>query len=139
VEFALVLTPLLLLVFGIIQYGLYFYSYQTGTYAIQQGVRKISVGDCLTGSNPTLNTYLYNKLRAGATTASSVTSTVSYSHNGVAVVSPSSPAVGDTVSLSVTYPTINLHFPFVPLPNNGSITRTSTAMVENTSSSGVCG
>ena len=48
VEFALIMMPLLYLVFGVIQYSLYFYSMQSGTSAVGDSVRRLSVGDCQT-------------------------------------------------------------------------------------------
>ena len=43
VEFALIMMPLLYLVFGVIQYSLYFYSMQSGTSAVGDAVRRLSV------------------------------------------------------------------------------------------------
>jgi Flp pilus assembly protein TadG len=146
VEFALVMLPLIYLVFGIIQYGLYFYSTQTGTYAVQQGVRRLSVGDCT--STPTLQAMLSNKLSNGATTASAsalnpqvqwkYTDATGAAATANTVSPPTGLQVGDSVSLTLTYPALNMNFPFIPLPNGGQVTRTSSAMVEDTTSSGAC-
>ena len=68
VEFALIMMPLLYLVFGVIQYSLYFYSMQSGTSAVGDSVRRLSVGDCQNASE--LKSFLYSRLGA-ATTASS--------------------------------------------------------------------
>ena len=38
----------LVLVFGVIQYGLYFWSMQAGTAAVGEAVRRMTVGDCQT-------------------------------------------------------------------------------------------
>jgi len=46
VEFAFVMLPMLYLVFGVIQYGLYFYARESGTQAVGDAVRRLSVGDC---------------------------------------------------------------------------------------------
>lgn len=143
VEFALVMLPLIYLVFGIIQYGLYFYSTQTGTYAVQQGARRLSVGDCT--STSALQTFLYSKLGNGATSASAATSLspqVAWNHtNADGTVSPvtqGTAQVGDSVTLSLKYPVLNMNFPFIPLPGGGLVYRSSTAMVEDTTSSGTC-
>ena len=37
---------------------------------------------------------------------------------------------GDFVTVSVSYQTIDLHFPFVPFINNGEVTQTAEARVE---------
>lgn len=136
------MLPLIYLVFGVIQYGLYFYSTQTGTYAVQQGARRLSVGDCTSTSQ--LQTFLHDKLANGATTAaeSALTPQVDWTHTNsdgsTTAVTAGSAQVGDSVTLSLTYPALNMHFPYIPLPNGGDVTRTSTAMVEDTISSGVC-
>src|SRR5262245_16242064 len=48
VEFALVLMPLMLLIFGIIQYGMYFWARQSAVAAAREGERRASVGDYAT-------------------------------------------------------------------------------------------
>ena len=142
VEFALVMLPLVFLVFGIIQYGLYFYSTQTGTYAVQQGARRLSVGDCT--STPALKGFLHDKLSNGATTASesALSPQIKWQHTSadgtVTDVTQATAVVGDSVTLSLTYPALNMNFPYIPLPNDGDVVRSSTAMVEDTISSGTC-
>ena len=48
VEFGLVMLPLLYLVLGIIQYGVYFWSMNSGSNAVGDAVRRMAVGDCQT-------------------------------------------------------------------------------------------
>ena len=55
VEFGLVLIPFLLLVFGIIQYGFLFYSYQGGSDVAREAARRAAVSDpvpCHTTASP---------------------------------------------------------------------------------------
>ena len=139
VEFALVLVPFLILVFGVIQFGYYFFSMQTGTYAVQQGVRRISVGDCT--SNAALKTYLKNRLGASTTsTASALSPTVTYTKasDGTTYSDPTTGNVGDSVKLTLSFPTLNFHFPLIPTPNGGTVTRSSTGVLENTTVSNQC-
>ena len=35
------------------------------------------------------------------------------------------------VTLTATFPTVDLHFPLIPIPNNGNVTRTATARIED--------
>ena len=49
VEFALVVPFFVLLVFGIIQYGWYFYVAETASGAASNVTRRLAVGDCWTG------------------------------------------------------------------------------------------
>jgi len=131
VEFALIMMPLLYLVFGVIQYSIYFYSMQSGTSAVGDTVRRLSVGDCQTTSE--LQAYLYSRL-GPATTATSATTlapTVTYKKaDGTAAVAPGE--VGGTVTLALSYPTYDLHFPFIPLPSSGTVSRTVMARIEDT-------
>jgi Flp pilus assembly protein TadG len=144
VEFALVLIPMLYLVFGLIQYGWYFYAMQSGSSAVGDAARRAAVGNCQTVGD--VQTLLKNHLGAATTAsnASQITTTLSYTK---ADGSPSGPPndatnpaqVGGSVTVTATFPTLNMHFPFIPVPNNGDVTRTNVARLEDTSSSeGTC-
>ena len=138
VEFALVMPLLLVLVFGIIQYGWYFYAMQAGSSAVADAARRVAVGNCQTTAQA--QTLIYNKL-GGATTASSssgVTTTVAYANlDGTPDTSPGH--IGGSVLVTATFPTLNLHFPFIPVPNGGSVTRSTFARIEDiTATQGAC-
>lgn len=127
------MLPLIYLVFGIIQYGLYFYSYNSGTQVVGDAVRRLSVGDCENGELPT---YLLQHLGA-ATTDASLTPTVTYTDaDGTAMAAPGE--VGGSVTVKLTFSALDMHFPFIPLPDGGDVTRTQTARIEDTVSSGSC-
>jgi Flp pilus assembly protein TadG len=139
VEFALVLIPMLIVIFGVVQYGLYFYSMQSGSSAVNHAVRRIVVGNCTTTGQ--VQSLIYSDLGA-ATTASSaagVTTTVTYqSLDGSSTVAAPG-EIGGAVTVTATYPVVNLHFPFIPLPNSGTVTRTNVGRVEDLSSTqGTC-
>ncbi len=138
VEFALIMPLLLILLFGIVQYGFYFYAMQAGSSAVGDAARRVAVGNCQTTSQ--VQTLLYNKL-GPATTASSasgVTTTLSYTNtDGTPDNSPGH--IGGSVLVTVTFPTLNLRFPFIPVPNNGSVTRSTFARIEDTDATqGAC-
>jgi len=138
VEFALVLIPLLYLVFGLIQYGWYFYAMQSGSSAVGDAARRAAVGNCQTVAQ--IQTLLKNHLGV-ATTASSgsgITTTLAYTAaDGSSMAAPGQ--VGGSVTVTATFPTLNLHFPFIPVPSSGTITRTNVARIEDLSSSeGTC-
>jgi Flp pilus assembly protein TadG len=131
VEFALVMPIFLILVFGVIQYGLYFFAMQSGANAVGEVVRRMSVGDCQSSSSA--QALMYNRLGSAtsASSASGVTVTPSYT-KADGTTSASSPGeIGGTVKLTATFPTVNLHFPFVPIPNSGNVTRSATARIED--------
>jgi Flp pilus assembly protein TadG len=130
VEFALVMPILLVLVFGIIQYGWYFYAMQSGSSAVSDAARRVAVGNCQTTGQ--VQTLIYNKL-GGATTASTasgVTTTVTYTNNdGSPDTSPGH--IGGSVLVTATFPTLDIHFPLIPVPNGGSVTRSTFARIED--------
>src|SRR3954452_14664371 len=78
VEFALIMLPLLYLVFGLIQYGWYLYAMQSGTSAVGDAARRVAVGNCQTVAQ--VQTLLKNKLGAATTasSASGIATTVTY-------------------------------------------------------------
>ena len=138
VEFALVLIPLLYLVFALVQYGWYFYAMQSGSSAVGNAARRIAVGNCQTTGQ--VQALLKSNL-GPATTASSasgITTTITYTNaDGSPALSPGQ--IGGSVTVTATYPTLNLHFPFIPVPNSGDVTRTNVARVEDIDSSqGTC-
>lgn len=139
VEFALVLIPLLYLVFALIQYGWYFYAMQSGSSAVGDAARRIAVGNCQTVGQ--VQTVIYNHLGPATTagSASGVNTTVTYTKaNGSGnVAAPGE--IGGAVTVTATFPTLNMHFPFIPVPDNGNVTRTNVARVEDLASTqGTC-
>jgi Flp pilus assembly protein TadG len=139
VEFALVLIPLLYLIFGLVQYGWYFYAMQSGSSAVGDAARRIAVGNCTTTSQ--VQTVIYNHLGAATTAASSsgVTTTITYTKadGSGSVAAPGE--IGGAVTVTATFPTLNMHFPLIPVPNNGNVTRTNVARIEDVDSSqGTC-
>ena len=137
VEFALVVIPVFAVLFGLIQYGMYFYSAQTGSNTVNAAARQLSVGNCRATAD--LQAYVDNQLGAAATG----TATVTRAYTNPDGTPPASPApanvqIGGTVKLTLTFNTINMHFPFVPFLSNAQITRQVEARVEDTTDHG-CG
>lgn len=129
VEFALVMLPLFYLVFGIIQFGLYFWGTQAGTSATADAVRRLTVGDCQTAAE--LKPFLKQRLgNASPTTAGGIVTAVVYK-NDTGVVE-AAPSLGGSVTLTVTFDAINMNFPFIPLPSDGEVARTVFGRVEDT-------
>jgi Flp pilus assembly protein TadG len=130
VEFALVMPLLLVLVFGVIQYGMYFFAMQTGTSAANQAVRRLSVGDCQ-DVDAELKPFLYSRLRTAMEgTQDAVNPAVTWTKADGTTVGQET---GGSVQLIVSFPAMDMHFPFIPVPNNGTVTRTVDARVEDTS------
>ena len=118
VEFALIVPLFALLVFGIIQYGYYFYATQSASSAAREAARASAVGNCTADTD--LSAYVATKL-----------SGLSYDDLTVARSYSPTQEVGNTVSVSVTFTTLDLNFPFLPVPNDGQVVRTFDTRVED--------
>ncbi|MGH3348228.1 MAG: TadE/TadG family type IV pilus assembly protein [Nocardioides sp.] len=137
VEFALVLPFLLLIVFALIQYGLYFYAAQTGSNTVNAAARQLSVGNCQTAGS--LQTFVDDRLGA----ASTANATIDPEFKNVDGSDPAVPEaanveVGGTVKLTIEFQSIDLNFPFVPFLDNAVVYREVVARVEDTADEG-CG
>jgi Flp pilus assembly protein TadG len=128
VEFALTVVVFLTLVFGMIQYAIFFFSAQSAADAAREGARRASVGEtCATLLSRTDSTVrLRQTSPAIAVTRKYYDSTAT----NYATATPGTAATGKTVVVVVTYKTIDLKFPFVPF-NGGAVTETAVARVEN--------
>jgi Flp pilus assembly protein TadG len=134
VEFALVMLPLLYLIFGIIQYGMYFYATQSGTSAVGEAVRRLTVGNCQDSTE--LRQFLASRLGVASTdSATNLSTTVTYMDgSSPPVPTPRPGVVGGSVTLTLTFDALNMHFPLIPLPDGGTVTRSEFGRVEDTTS-----
>ena len=138
VELALVLPVLLLLVFGIVQYGWYFFQAQETTFAVREGARVAAVG---AGNAQQVCELIGRKM---ATTDGAKVS-----------VATAGPNVGDQITVTVARQATNFHLPFIPFPaslqqmNQEALTRAENVITSATatfngtvwdfsSSSGTC-
>ena len=127
VEFALVACFILIpLLFGLMQYGWYFYVASTTSHAASSVARRLEVGDCWTGTSAT--TYVSNQMPAPQTTKPSVTKTPS-TLTGATV---------GTTQIQVTVTAQGKILGFLPMPNNGVVTRTVTAQLEDDKADTAC-
>lgn len=125
VEFALVSVLLFTLVFGIIQYGFYFWASQVGSSAVRDAARYSAVGTKACGDGTTdqeLVATVRRQLGAAAVGDSPASVTRAYD---------TTPAVtGGNVTVAVTFKALDIGFPFIPLPNDGYVTTDADARVE---------
>ncbi|MBO0844558.1 MAG: pilus assembly protein [Nocardioides sp.] len=112
VEFALVMIPFFVLVLGLIEYGWYFYVAQNTSGAASTLARKLEVGDCW--STP---------LSFAQNQSSQVTAVSLNPSQG------SSPAVGTTFTVTVTADAKIMSF--LPVPDDGVVSRQVTAQIED--------
>jgi Flp pilus assembly protein TadG len=129
VEFALVMLPLIVLVFGLIQYGLYFWAMQGGADIARTAARTAAVGDAATKTCAAFRAAVRDQVNGLTGSGSTATITRTY-------IDAQSPAdgvtVGDTVKISVRFKSVDLHFPFVPFIRDGVVTSSGTARVDFT-------
>ncbi len=140
-EFALVVPVLLLLFFGIVQFSLYFWSAQTGTSVANSAVRRMSVGDCQDLTE--LTSYVTSRLGSANQGGFSLSRTyLDGSDNPVAAPTPPGSllpmsAVGGTVKLTISFETLNMHFP-IPFLNDTTVTKTVDARIEDNAQDSPC-
>jgi len=115
VEFALISLPLLLLLFGIIQYSIFFWGYQAGANGAREGARRYAVEPC--ADHAALITS-----RIGGASSGAVASSRSFS-------GAYPPQAGDSVTVTISFSPQEIAGGLVPMP--GTITQTSTARVED--------
>lgn len=130
VEFALLVFPFLLLMFGTIQYSLYFFSGQSGASAAREAARRAAVGD-LSCSQLTSNAQATSRLVSSGFT---VTRKYYAPPGTTSERAAGGVQIGDNVRVVVSYNTVNLHFPLIPVPDAGSISETAVARVETVTS-----
>jgi hypothetical protein len=126
----------MVLFFGMVQYGMYFYSAQVGSNVANATARQLSVGNCQGG---TLQGYVDGQLGAAATSAADIT--VDWENaDGSTPASPQAQnvTIGGSLTLTITFDTLNMHFPLVPFLSDPEVERTVQARVEDTTDQG-CG
>lgn len=114
VEFALIMIPFFVLIFGLIEYGWYFYVGQNTSGAASTVARKLEVGDCWASGQA----LTYAQKQSAQVTALTTNPTAT-----------SSPSRGTSFTVTVTA-NANL-LSFLPVPNGGTITRTVSAQIED--------
>ncbi|MGY2875442.1 Flp pilus assembly protein TadG [Marmoricola sp. URHA0025 HA25] len=127
VEFALVMMPLLVLLFGAVQYGLYFWSMQGGSDIARSAARMAAVGDTATKTCTAFRSAVRGQVDGVSGTGSTATVTRSYADTdseGEGLTE------GDTVRISVQFKSVDMHFPFVPFIHDGLVTSTAEARIE---------
>ena len=136
VEFALVLIPLLVIIFGIVQYGLYFWAMQGGSDIARSAARLSAVGNpaqCNTvgtvkGFVPSVRDQIDN---LAGSPGSAVIKRSYETASGTALNPPTDQInVGDQVKVEVRFKSVNLHFPFLPFIDDGWVTSHAEARVD---------
>lgn len=124
VEFAMLLPILLMLVFGIIQYGFYFWAKQGGSDIARDAARQAAVGsrpDC-----SDFQSYVKDEIDklTGSGASAAVTRVYTAADPTVGV------QVGDAVTVTVQFTSVDLHIPLVPFIHDGEVSSEAQARVE---------
>jgi len=129
VEFALVLLPLLILVFGIIKFGILFGQYVTLTNATGYGARTLAVSRGDGTGPPTACSAAQTALDSAATTldSSQINFSVSFPSPGTSTCSALQ--VGDAALVQTTYP-CNLQILFLNVWPSCQLVAQTTVRIE---------
>ena len=124
-EFGIVVPVVLLMIFGIIQYGYMFWALETAAATAREAARSLIVGTeqaCTLARAVDMATG--PAIGGGAPTASAT-----YIDADGNVVT--APVEGGLVEVEVAFRTLDLQLPFLPLPDGGNVRQTAQARVEN--------
>lgn len=124
-EFGLVLPLLMLVIFGIIQYGYQFWSLETAGAAAREAARRLVVGTdwgC---------TQARAVDSASGPAVGTTPPTVSRQYHTEGGAAEAAPVVGHLVTVTVTFQSLDIGLPFLPLPNNGVVKDTAVGRIED--------
>jgi len=120
-----VIPVILMLIFGIIQYGFMYWSLQTAAATAREAARSLIVG---TTESRTLDRA--EELAANPAVGGGAPVAVAryFDTSGAPATAP---VEGGMVEVEVSLTTLNLNMPFLPLPDGGNVVQTAEARVEN--------
>ena len=123
VEFALIVPILLLLVFGLIQYGMYFWAMQGGSDIARSAARMSAAGD--PASCASFRDRVEEQIDDLTGTSSTATVVRTYDKASGPTVN-----IGDTVTVEVSFESFDLQLPFLPFVDDGRVSSTAEARVD---------
>ncbi len=130
VEFALLVVVFLTLLFGMIQYSLYFWSTQSAANAARDAARRAAVGQSCT--QLTAQSQANTKM---VESGYQVTRRY-YKPEDTSFTTPVTAYTGANARIVITYQAVDLNFPFVPMIQDAKVREVAVARVENYSSTG---
>jgi Flp pilus assembly pilin Flp len=123
-EFGLVIPVVLMLIFGIIQYGFMYWSLQTASATAREAARSLIVGTTEACTLDRAEELADNPAVGGGPVAVARY----FDTTGAATTGP---VEGGLVEVEVSLTTLNLNMPFLPMPDGGNVVQTAEARVEN--------
>jgi Flp pilus assembly protein TadG len=124
VEFALICIPFIVLIFGLIQYGWYFYVSSTTSGAASNVARRLEVGDCWGGTQAHELARLESPYVVDLPDGLTITDGAG---NPVGLATATAGVTQIRVTLTADANIVG----FLPVPNGGMVTRTVQARLED--------
>ncbi len=123
VEFALVMLPVIVLLFGLIQYAFYFWAMQGGSDIARAAARLSAVGRPATCAE--FQSAISGQIDDLTGTGGTATIRRVYSQQD-----PDEVMVGDTVEVLIRFSSPDMKFPFIPFINDGLVTARAESRVD---------
>lgn len=124
-EFGLVIPVILMMIFGVIQYGFVYWSLQTASATAREAARALIVGTTETCTLDRAEQHADSPAVGGG---GPVAVARHFDASGTAT---SGPVEGGMIEVEVSLTTLDLNMPFLPLPDGGSVVQTAEARVES--------
>jgi Flp pilus assembly protein TadG len=126
VEFALVMPFLLLLIFGLVQYGLWFWAIQGGA-DIARGAARLAA----TGQAPTCADFITDvEAQVDGFTPAGDAIEITRAYDKAEGNTGTGIEIGDRVKVMVQFDSSDMNFPFVPFIDDGIVSETAEARVD---------
>ncbi len=124
-EFGLVAPVILMMIFGVIQYGYLFWSLQTASATAREAARQLIVG--------TAEQCVRDRAagQAGIPALGPSAPQVDAVYHDPSGAVATAPVLGGLVTVTVAFQSLDLHVPFLPVPDGGMISQEASARVEN--------
>jgi hypothetical protein len=126
-EFGLVAPVLFLILFGMIQYGYLFWSLTTASATAREAVRRMVVG---TEWTTCAQRWAVEHADNAAVGDGSVVVTHVFT-DAAGVPISREPRAGDLVEVTVSFDSLDLGIPLLPLPHDGNVSQTARNEVQN--------
>lgn len=126
-EFGLVAPVILMMIFGVIQYGYLFWSLQTAKATAREAARQLIVGTDWTCTQQ----EALGKVALPAVGAAPPAAQASYFASDGLTAVPAPGVPGGFVTVAMSLQTLDMGIPFLPVPNHAHITQEMTARIEN--------
>lgn len=126
-EFGLVVTAFLMVLMGIIQYGYHFWALTTASATAREAARALIVGN---DWSTCAQSYALEHASGPAIGGGGPSASFRYlDPDGNPLVG--TPGVGDLVEVTVTFQSLFLGLPFLPVPDDGLVSQSAVDEIEN--------